>query len=129
MEALNRGFEVVKANWQNMLVMAIILIFGIGIISVIIALPLILVVFAAIMPMAISGAQELQTSVIIMLVCMCAYLPILLVANGILTAYTQTAWTLTFMRLTGRKPEKRADALDIPDSPLPDEPSVEPLNG
>jgi hypothetical protein len=32
------------------------------------------------------------------------YLPILLAARGLLQSYVDTAWTLTFRRLTGRAP-------------------------
>jgi hypothetical protein len=34
--------------------------------------------------------------------CFLAYLPFWLVLNGILTAYIESAWTLTYMRLTRR---------------------------
>jgi hypothetical protein len=33
-------------------------------------------------------------------ICCAIYLPILLVLNGILTSFVQSAWTLTYMRLT-----------------------------
>jgi hypothetical protein len=34
--------------------------------------------------------------------CFLAYLPVLLVLSGILTAYIESAWTLTYMRLTNK---------------------------
>lgn len=118
MDGLRRGWDVVKANWTHMLVMAIVLILGIGIISFLLALPLLMVILAAVVPMAFSGgSQSIQPILIIMLACLCAYLPILIVANGILTAYSQTAWALTYMRLAGHKPQSQTDALDIPDTP------------
>jgi hypothetical protein len=33
---------------------------------------------------------------------LCIYIPIGLVLNGVVTAYTGTSWALTFRRLTGR---------------------------
>jgi hypothetical protein len=33
-------------------------------------------------------------------VCLCLYIPVAWLLNGILTAYTESAWTLTYMRLT-----------------------------
>jgi hypothetical protein len=35
--------------------------------------------------------------------CFAAYQPVLILLNGILTAYIQSAWTLTYMRLTAPK--------------------------
>jgi hypothetical protein len=34
--------------------------------------------------------------------CFLAYLPVLLVLSGILRAYIESAWTLTYMRLTNK---------------------------
>jgi hypothetical protein len=44
------------------------------------------------------------------------YLPVLLVLSGILRAYIGSAWTLTYLRLTGRTP--------VP--PAAEAPQVEP---
>jgi hypothetical protein len=32
--------------------------------------------------------------------CLCLYIPISLLLNGIAIAYTESAWTLTYLRLT-----------------------------
>ena len=37
--------------------------------------------------------------------CFILYLPVFIVLNGILRGYIESAWTLTFMRLTGAGPE------------------------
>ena len=41
--------------------------------------------------------------------CFVLYLPVLIVVQGILTAYMQSVWTLTFLRLT-RPESKYGDA-------------------
>lgn len=46
----------------------------------------------------------------------CLYAPVSLVLNGILTTFTQSAWTLTYMRLT-QKPE-------APEAPVFAEPNA-----
>ena len=129
LEGLNRGWNVVKTNWQSMLIMGIVLIFGMAVIGLIIALPVFMVMFGAIIPMTVGGINAFRNGMIFMMVCMCAYMPILILLSGILNAYYHTAWTLTFLRVTGQKPSDRVDVLDIPDSPLPDSPAIEPLNG
>ena len=34
--------------------------------------------------------------------CFVAYLPVLILLNGVLRAYIESAWTLTYLRLTGK---------------------------
>ena len=43
------------------------------------------------------------TPLIIAGLCTVAYFPFLLVVNGILTAYIESVWTLTYLRLTRPK--------------------------
>ena len=62
---------------------------------------------------------QTQRPLILGTVCFCLYLPVLLLLNGILVAYTESAWTLTYMRLT-HKPE--AGELLNPDNIPPAEP-------
>jgi hypothetical protein len=42
--------------------------------------------------------------------CFVAYLPILLILSGALRSYIESAWTLTFLRLTGAaaRPDREA---------------------
>ncbi|MBI5943400.1 MAG: hypothetical protein HY864_03455 [Chloroflexi bacterium] len=103
MDGFKRGWEIVKANAGPMIVMALILGIGGAVIGVIIALPIIL----AAVPLII-GANRLNetlTPVYIAAACCAAYFPILLFLNGILTAYIQSAWALTYLRLTQQKEE------------------------
>ena len=51
---------------------------------------------------------------IIMGVCMCVYIPVSMLLNGVLTSYTESAWTLTYLRLT------RDPAAGMPAPVLPD---------
>jgi hypothetical protein len=103
MPALARGWDVFRTNLGPIILMAIIL----GVLSLvagfIFALPVFIIVFPAAVAYAIGNAQN-STPLILGAVCFCLYLPILLLLNGILVAYTESAWTLTYMRLT-RKPD------------------------
>jgi hypothetical protein len=108
MDGLRRGWEVVRLNLGTMIVMALILSLGVaGIGGFIIALPIAFVVLPAIIGTAVGQVptdQTLPAGWILAAVCIVAYLPVLLILNGILRSYIETAWTLTFMRLTGKPP-------------------------
>lgn len=103
LDGFKRGWEIVKANAGPMVIMALILGIGGTVIGVIIALPIIL----AAVPLII-GANRLNETlapIYIAAACCAAYFPILLFLNGILTAYIQSAWALTYLRLTQQKEE------------------------
>ena len=105
-EGLKRGWKVVKSNFWNIVLMAILLGIITGIVGFIISLPLILAFLPMILPaiQAVSkGAFDFaafQTPLLISLGLCCLIYPFILVANGILVAYEQSAWTLTYLRLT-----------------------------
>ena len=103
LDGFKRGWDIVKANAVPMVVMALILGIGGAIIGVIIALPLLL----AVIPVIIGAAtiQEARAPLYIAAACCIAYFPILIFFNGVLTAYLQSAWTLTYLRLTQQKEE------------------------
>lgn len=95
---LKRGWQIVKTNAVNFIILALVVGIGGAIISIIIAIPLIL----AFLPIVI-GANALRESLIpvyIALACCAIYFPVLLLLGGILTAYIQSVWTLTYLRLT-----------------------------
>jgi hypothetical protein len=98
---LQRAWEVVKNNAGNYIVMALILVLGVGLIGgLIIGLPAALVVVPAALG-SIAGSDQSQTGgFLVSVLCIFAYLPIALFLNGLLQTYIKTAWTLTFLRLT-----------------------------
>ncbi|HET6822818.1 MAG TPA: hypothetical protein VFH34_09225 [Anaerolineales bacterium] len=101
--ALSRGWEVFRANLGPVILMSIILAIIAGVIGFILAIPLFLIVFPSVIAFAVGEGQS-STPLILMGVGLCIYLPILLVLNGIMAAYIESAWTLTYMRLTAKPP-------------------------
>ena len=100
-DGFKRGWEIVKTNALNFFILALVVLIGGGIISFFIAIPIVL----AALPLII-GAETLReslTPVYIALACCALYLPIILFLNGLLTAYIQAVWTLTYMRLSTPK--------------------------
>ena len=81
--------------------MALILVLGIALIGgAIIALPFGAILVPIVSGFAIGGRTASTGGLVVGLLCLVAYLPVLLVLSGIFRAYTSSAWTLTYMRLT-----------------------------
>lgn len=112
MDALQRGWNIARENLGSMIIMGLILILGAAIINFIIAIPIIIVLFPIFTGLVLSGDASLQGGLLIAGICFVIYLPVLILLNGILQAYVTSAWTLTFLRLTGNSP-------DGADEPLP----------
>jgi len=99
MPAISRGWEIFRANLGPIILLTIMLaIIGV-VVSFIIAIPIFIVVFPALFAFALSEAQS-WTPMIFVGVCICLFLPVALILNGIMTSYIETVWTLTYMRLT-----------------------------
>lgn len=107
LDGFKRGWEIVKANAVPIIIMMLILGIGSGIIGVIIALPIIIAVVPAFIGIAVS--QQTLTPFYIAAACCVAYFPVLLFFNGVLTAYIQASWTLTYLRLV--KPKEEAPVI------------------
>ncbi|HSB66468.1 MAG TPA: hypothetical protein VLD65_07810 [Anaerolineales bacterium] len=118
MDAIKRGWQVFIDNIGSMIVMGIILVVGVGIVGgLIIGLPLLAITAPAALGFASGVLENIRNGVILTVVLFLVYLPFLLVFSGILRAYTQSAWALTFLRLT-TKP-----------SPLPEQAPPAPISG
>jgi hypothetical protein len=108
MPSISRGWEVFRNNLGVMILMLIILgVIGM-IVGFVIAIPLFIVVVPAMLTFAAGQGQD-WTPMIFMGVCLCLYIPVTWLINGVLTAYTESAWTLTYMRLT--KPQANAPVI------------------
>jgi hypothetical protein len=116
---LKRGWQVVKKNPWQLILMSLILGIGGGIINFILAIPIFLAMLPLIIPLISGSMEALKTTGIISLSLCCIYLPVLYLLSGILTAYIQSTWTLTFLRLSGRTTE-------VPLSPVEVLPEVPP---
>ena len=103
-DSLVRGWEVFKNNLGHLILIAIVLFIIAAIVGVAIALPVLLVVITAMISFVLDGAQSMQP-LIFMGLCIIAYLPISLVAQGILTTYVQAVWTLFYLQITEQTPE------------------------
>jgi hypothetical protein len=108
-DGFKHGWQIVKTNPIPMVVMALILGVGGAIVGVIVSMPIILAVLPIIVGMG--TLRESLTPVYIALACCLAYMPVLIFLNGVLTAYIQSAWALTYMKLS--HPEQPKDDAPI----------------
>lgn len=97
-DGVRKGWEVVRANLGPMIVMALILFIGGAVIGFIVGIPIIV----AVAPLIFGAATNNANPAWITAICCAAYFPILLVLSGILNAYIQSVWALTYMRLTAK---------------------------
>lgn len=98
-EAFRRAWEVLRANLGPVVLMALILILGGGLVSLVLALPVLLVALPALTGALIGGDQNLTTGLVVSGLCFLGLLPLLILANGILQTFVTGAWTVSYRRL------------------------------
>ena len=101
---VRRGWELFKQELGPVLIVWLITAVIEIVVRIVIAIPILVVVVPAVLTMVFSNGNLPTTHLFIAGACFVGYLPVLLVVNGILIAYTQSVWTLTYLRLTGPKP-------------------------
>jgi len=104
LDGFKRSWQIVKSNAGPIVVMALMLGIGGGIIGVIVSTPIILAALPVIIGMG--TLRESLTPLYIALACCAVYMPVLIFLNGVLTAYIQSVWALTYMKLA----QPKADA-------------------
>ncbi len=116
-EAIKRGWQVVWDNIGTMIVMSLILILGVGIIGgAIIGLPVLVVAAPAVVGIAAGTTEAIRNGLIVSGLLFLVYLPFLLVLSGILRAYTSSAWTLTFLRVTNKPSPPQLEVSGAPEN-------------
>ncbi len=103
LDGFKRGWEILKGNPGPLIVMSLIL-FGISlVVGFVIALPILIAVIPAVFAFAMNEGRSL-TPLYIAVAALCLFAPVSWLLNGILNTFVQSAWTLTWMRLT-RSPD------------------------
>jgi len=98
-DGLKRGWEIARSNIGPLIIMGLMLGGITLVLGIIIALPIFIVIFPTVIAFA-TGEGQSFTPIYIAVACICLYAPISLALNGVVTTFTQSAWTLTYMRLT-----------------------------
>jgi hypothetical protein len=125
MDGIQRGWDVVRKNLGPIILMALILILGVSLIGgAIIALPFGAIILPALGGVAIGGKTAINSGLVIAGLCLVAYIPVLLILSGILRAYTSTAWTLTYLRLTRQAVRPAEPMLPVTPAAPPAPPAI-----
>lgn len=109
-EALSRGWEVFRAHLGNLIGMGLVLFVGGLIVGLILAIPTVALFAPAFFGFLSDDPNALGNGLLISVILFVIALPFLIVINGIVRAYIQSAWTLTYRQLTGVKPKAKARA-------------------
>ena len=97
---IRRGWEITWHNLGPMVVMGLVLYIGVyGVIGFIIVSPVFFIIGPLILSLIFSGGRMMYSSLLITGLCLIAYLPVLILLNGMLQSYVLSAWTLTYLRL------------------------------
>jgi len=105
MDGIKKGWQVLTSNLMPIVLIAIILFIGSGIIGLLIGLPLIVVFLPAVGGALIGENVAFGVGIALSILMLLVYLPIAIVLSSGLHAYLGTTWTLVFRRLTGREAE------------------------
>lgn len=97
-ESLSHGWQIFRDNFGPLFLMTIIMVVLGGIVGLIIALPAFAIVFPTML--AFLASEGRNTSPLLLGgVLFCIYLPLAWLANGILFTYSESVWTITYLRL------------------------------
>lgn len=109
-DAFRRAWETARANLGPVIIMALILIVGGGILSAVLGIPFIGIVVPAIAGFALGTDTSIYSGLAISGLCLVIGIPIFILLSGVLTTFTTGAWTLTYRRLTGKAGAEAAAA-------------------
>jgi hypothetical protein len=101
-EAFRKAWQVARANLAPVIVMALILILGGGILTAVLSLPFVGVAIPAIVGFAVGTDTSLYSGLAVTGLCLVVAIPIFILLSGVLTTYATGAWTLTYRRLIGK---------------------------
>jgi len=113
MDGVRRAWGVVKKNVGPVLLIWLITAVIGGVIGFVLALPFLVTVIPAAIALAASPNEFPTAIVAVAGLCFVLYIPVLIVAQGILTSYVESVWALTFLRLT-RPPEGKGALESLP---------------
>ena len=99
--SLMRGWEIFKKGLGHIILIAFIILVVMVVVGIAIALPILAVVVPSMLSFVLSGADSAQPLIIAGL-CLVAYFPVALMANGALSTYVQAVWTLTYLQLSDK---------------------------
>lgn len=108
--AFARGWNVLTKNILGLILVGIIIFIGSAIIGIIISLPAFLIVIPILFSLINGNITSWQPFILSGIFLLC-YSPIAWFLNGILVTYTDSVWTLIYLRVTKPKQENKVPVL------------------
>jgi hypothetical protein len=105
--AIRKGWEVFRSNLGNITILALILFVGGILVSIVLALPLVIVALPALVSLMANNGNFEGGGLIISGICLVIAVPLLVVANGIVQAFIHSSWTLAYAQMSTKKLVKR----------------------
>ena len=109
-EALARGWEVFRSYLGSLIGMGLILLVGGILVGIILAIPIAAIAAPALFGFLAQDSNAFGSGLTVSIILFLVALPFLILINGIVQSYIQSAWTLTYVQLTAAKPKVRARA-------------------
>lgn len=103
-DSLARGWQVFSKNVFILLIIGVVLFIASFIIGVLIMLPIILLMLPLMQALIEGNITSWQPFIAVGIFLVC-YSPVAWLINGLLTTYTESVWTLTYLRVTKLKEE------------------------
>lgn len=119
-DALKRGWAILKANLVNVVILGVILLVIGGIIGFVLALPFLLAAAPVLLSMmANRGGTPDMGAIAFALACCVCYVPVVIVLSGILETWSTGVWTLAYRDLSGNTPAPGMPPYTPPAPPQP----------
>ncbi|RPI93010.1 MAG: hypothetical protein EHM40_11260 [Chloroflexi bacterium] len=98
MEAARHGWNLLRNNFMSLGLMALIIYFGVGMITGIVLVPMLIPVFM--LPLGFLEHEVNWAIVSISVVCAAVSIPLFAILSGLSLVFTKSAWVLAYLRLT-----------------------------
>lgn len=98
-ESLSRGWQVLSGNILILLLVGVVIFIAGAIVGILVALPLIMLMLPLVGALIQGNITSWQPFIAVGIFALC-YSPIAWLINGIIMTYTESVWTLTYLRLT-----------------------------
>ena len=113
MDAARQGWNLVRNNFKPIALMALVVYFGIGLITGIVVMPIMIPFF--VVPFSFMQNEPNWTILSISILCTVAFIPLFAIISGLSMIFTKSAWVLTYLHLT-RSSKPQPVLLEAPPS-------------
>ena len=97
-DAATQGWNLIRNNFMPMALMALVVYFGIGLVTGILIVPIMIPLF--VVPFSLMENEPNWTILSISMLCTFAFIPLFAIISGWSMIFTKSAWVLTYLRLT-----------------------------